>query len=91
MDMRNGCLFDGQTSCKRSFLPLAVVMPVHLMLAKRRVCDFLVFCVCLRGAQVEAFNARACPDEDISPCNVPGTVRMGFPQINWQALYGEKQ
>ena len=30
---------------------------------------------------------RGCPDEDMSPCDVPAVVKTGFPQIHWQDLY----
>eukprot|EP00903_Cladosiphon_okamuranus_P013250 g12355.t1 len=40
--------------------------------------------------EVEAFDVKGCPDEDMSPCNVPVGVKTGFPHIHWQELYGEK-
>ncbi|CAM9350622.1 unnamed protein product, partial [Hapterophycus canaliculatus] len=38
--------------------------------------------------EVESFDFQGCPEEDMSPCDVPADAKRGFPQIMWQDLYG---
>ncbi|CAM9349370.1 unnamed protein product [Ectocarpus sp. 12 AP-2014] len=40
--------------------------------------------------EVEAFDFKGCPDEDMSPCDVPASAKSGFPKIMWRDLYAEE-
>lgn len=42
------------------------------------------------NTQVEAFDFKGCPEEDMSPCDVPASAKLGFPKIMWRDLYAEE-
>lgn len=41
--------------------------------------------------QVEIFDYKGCPEDDLSPCDVPDSAKEGFPKIEWRLKYGKKR
>lgn len=36
--------------------------------------------------EVEVFDSTRCPNDDVSPCDVPSSSKADFPNVNWPAL-----